>query len=132
MAYFPPGSCLFWGNQTIGALPDARFLTPGSTTSSAVLVSIGAYLLPKAGSLRALGIRHNTAVGNGNVVTYRVLINGVATGILVTLATGAIVSGMDLVNTRAVSAGDVIEVTATKLVDIANGGINVMATLEYL
>lgn len=132
MAYFPPGSCLFWGNQTIGALPDTRFLTPGSTVTSAALVSVCAYLLPKDGSLRALGVRHNTAVGNGNVVTYRVLINGVATTLTTTVATGAIVSGTDLVNTRAVVAGDVIEVTATKLVDIANGGINVMVTLEYL
>ena len=88
--------------------------------------------MPRAGTLRRFFVRHNTATGNGNNVVYTVMVNGVATAITVTLATGAIGQASDLVNTVAVAQGDRVSIRATKAVTIANGAINVQTSLEIL
>lgn len=132
MAYFPPGSCMVFGNGAIAATADVRFITPGFTAATAALTSSASFALPKTGSLRNLTARHTAANGNGNSVVYDVLINGVATGLQVTLATGAIGSVIDAVNTFAVVAGDFIEITATKALAIGSGSIGSLVAVEYI
>jgi hypothetical protein len=131
----PPGpsgesiGLLFWGNDTITAAADMRYLSPGSD-GTASLTNVEQIPLPRAGTLRRLFARHNSAGGNGNSVVYTVLVNGVATVLTVTLATGAIGQASDLVNTVAVAQGDRISLRASKAGVIAGGDINVQATVE--
>jgi hypothetical protein len=76
-------------------------------------------------------VRHASAVGNGNSIVYTVLINGVASTITVTLASGAIATGTDLVNTAAVVAGDLITLRAVKAVAIGDGAVIPSVILEF-
>ena len=132
MSYFPPGSCMVWGNGAIAATADVRFITPGFTAATAALTSSGAFALPKAGTLRNLTARHNSANGNGAAIVYDVLINGAPSGLQVSLATAAIGSAIDAVNTVAVVAGDIIEITGTKAVSIGSGSIGSLVGVEYI
>jgi hypothetical protein len=86
--------------------------------------------MPRAGLLRNFGIRHNTPAGNGNAVVYTVRQNGVATALSVSLiSTGS--DGFDLANSVSFAAGDLVDIEVTKAADIANGVLNVVASLEY-
>jgi hypothetical protein len=121
---------LTWGDDSIAAAADTRYLTPGrgataSTTDTRQMPS------PRAGTLRNLYVRHNSAAGNGNSVVYTVMINGVATGITVTLASAAAGQASDLVNTAAVVQGDRISLRATKALSIGAGGQDVQVGLEF-
>ncbi len=86
--------------------------------------------MPRAGIIRNLGIRHTTVNGNGNTVVYAVLVNGVLSGLSVTLATGAIGQAFDLVNTAVVAAGARLSLRAVKALTIGNN-VAVQASLEF-
>ena len=108
-----------------------HYLTPGYDAGVAPTTIIN-MAVPRAGTLQKFYIHHNTANGNGNGVTYTVIKNGVATAITVTLASGAIGTGSDTVNTVAVVAGDLIAIQVTKALSITNGNLDVTATLEVV
>jgi len=55
--------------------------------------------------------RHNTAGGSGPVATYTLLVNGVATALVVSVPTGAVGQASDLVDTVAIAAGDVLSLS---------------------
>jgi hypothetical protein len=124
------GAVLFWGVDSIAAAADSRFLSPGYQFATAPLADNMQMPMPRAGVLRRLHVRHNAAGGNGVAVTYTVLVNGIATAIVVVLATGAIGQASDLVNAVAVVIGDRVSVRATKPASIGGGNINVSATVE--
>jgi hypothetical protein len=124
------GAILFWGVDTIGAAADSRFLPPGHDNGLAVTTNIYRMVMPRAAVLRNLFVRHNSAGGNGNGVTYTVLVNGVATALTVTLATGAVGQAGDTTHSVAVVQGDTISLRATKALVIAAGNLDLMATLE--
>lgn len=122
---------LTWGNANVGAAADTRFLSPGRDNSAvALVVDVTQIPAPRAGTLRRLYVRHNTAGGNGNSVVYTVLINGAATGITVTIPSGAVGQVADLVNTAAVVAGDRISLQLAKALGLAGGGVDAQASLE--
>jgi hypothetical protein len=77
-------------------------------------------------------VQHNAAAGNGANVVYTVWLNGAPTAMTVTLATGAIGQGSDLVNTVAVVQGDRVALAATKAATIAGGGLVVDVTMELV
>jgi hypothetical protein len=81
--------------------------------------------------LRNLFVRHNRAVGNGNSVVYTVMLNGVATLLTVTLATGAAGQVSDLVNTVVVAQGDRLGFQLSKAAALGNGGLDVQADMEF-
>lgn len=124
-------SLLQWGNTSIAAAADTRFLSPGFTAQTAQIVSIAAFRATRNGSLRNFRVRHNSAVGNGNSVVYDVRLNGAPQGLGLSLATGAIGDASDLVTAIAVVAGDLIEVTATKALSIGAGGQDVVFVCSY-
>jgi hypothetical protein len=93
--------------------------------------AINAMVLPHAGTIRNLYVRHNAAGGTGPVVNYFVLINGVVSALTVTLATGAVGQASNTVNILAVNAGDRIELQAVKPAAIGGGDIDVQVTVEY-
>jgi hypothetical protein len=131
----PPGpqgesiGLLFWGNDTVAAAADTRYLSPGRD-GTAPLVDFAQMPLPRAGTLRRLFVRHNAAGGNGNAVVYTVLVNGIATALTVTLATGAVGQVSDLINAVAGAQGDRVSLRASKAAVIAGGNIDVQATVE--
>jgi hypothetical protein len=120
---------LTWGNDTLLAAADTRFLTPGRG-GTAVTIDINQIPAPRAGVLKNFFVRHNSAGGNGNSVVYTVFVNGVATAITVTLVTGAVGQASDTVNTVVVAQGDRISIQATKAVGIGDGTIDVQSGLE--
>jgi hypothetical protein len=120
---------LFWGTDTAGAAAATRYISPGRG-GVATLTDVYQEPAPRAGTLRNLFVRHNSAGGGvGNTITYTVLVNGVATAIVVVLATGAIGQASNLVSTVAVAQGDRISLSATHGV-IAGSSIDLQATLE--
>ncbi len=126
----PPGAgaVLFWGNDSIAAAADTRFLTPGHG-GVAPLTNLARVPIPRAGTLRNLVVRHNSPAGNGGVVTYLVRVNGVATPITIGLATGAVGVASDIVNSFAVVLGDDVSISAMKP-NLGSGGIDVEVALE--
>jgi hypothetical protein len=127
------GGTLTWGDGNLGSSADTRLLHPSyNALSTATTVGNAVeWVAPRAGTLRNLFVRHNTANGNGNNVVYTVFKNGVATAITVTLATGAIGQASDLVNTVALAQGDVVNITAVKAATIANGNLQSIAVMEF-
>lgn len=119
-----------WGDDSIAAGADTRYLTPGDGATAITTSTTYDLPLPRAGTVRNLFVRHNAAVGNGNSVVYTVMKNGVATAVTVTLATGAVGQVSDLVNSVAFAQGDRITLQAVKAASIANGGIDVEASVE--
>jgi hypothetical protein len=104
-------------------------LDPGFSEALAHLTPTS-LVAPRAGTLKNLFVRHNDAVGNGNRVTYRVLVNGALTGISATVGTGAIDVGSDTTNTFAVAQGDIIDIKVMKDSFIFNGRVRATATIE--
>lgn len=124
------GSALFWGVDNIGASADARFIPPGRANGLATTTDVYAEPLPRAGTLRNLFVRHNSAGGNGNSVVYTVLVNGVATLITVSRATGVVGQSSDLVNGFAAAQGDRVTIRATKAAAIGGGNLDIQIMLE--
>lgn len=127
----PVGTILVWGNDSVAAPADTRFLDPGRK-GTASTTDISRFALTRAGTLRNFFVRHNTPAGDGDTITYTVMVNGAATAITVTQASNVTAQVSDLVNTVAVVQGDFISIRAVKNADITNGAINVQATLELV
>ena len=86
--------------------------------------------LIRAGTLKTMRVRHTTAgVGAANL-TYTLLINGTPTALSVTMAANT-QDGSDLVNTVAVSAGDLATMRVTKAASISSSPDNLTVTVEY-
>jgi hypothetical protein len=127
------GGTLTWGDGNLGSSADTRLLHPSyNALSTATTVGNAVeWVAPRGGTLRNMFVRHNTANGNGTNVVYTVFVNGVATAITVTLATGAIGQASDLVNSVVIVQGDVVNITAVKAVSIANGNLQSIAVMEF-
>jgi hypothetical protein len=124
------GSMLIWGVDNVGSASDTRFIPPGRANGLATTSSVYQFAMARAGTLRNLYVRHNSAGGNGNNVVYTVMVNGVATLITATKATGAIGTVSDLVNGFAAAQGDLVAIRATKAVAVGGGNIDVQVSLE--
>src|SRR5258706_16000295 len=121
---------LVWGNENIGAHAEVRFLSPGHDFGFAIKTDSVQYPAPFAMVLRDLLVRHNTANGNGQNIVYALMVNGVATAVTVTLATGAVVQASDLANSVTIAQGDRVSIRASKAANVANGAVDVQATLK--
>lgn len=121
-------SYLQWGNNNISATTTTRFLTPGYGDVTAQTTTTQ-QVVPTDGVLRNFRVKQNSPSGNGNSSVYTVRVNGVATSIVVTLASTAM-EGSDVVNTAAVSAGDKVDVRVTKAVTIGSSPTDIAASLE--
>jgi predicted transcriptional regulator len=74
-------------------------------------------------------VRQNNPAGNGNLIVYTVLVNGVATALAVSMASTAL-DGANLVSTAVVVAGDLLALRVTKAVQVGASPINDIVTLE--
>lgn len=125
-------SVLTFGADSISAGADTRFIPPGFDSATAPTASVGAYRAPRSGTMQNMRVRHNAANGNGNSIDYTLRINSVNTLMTATLASGAIGDASDLVNTVAVAAGDLIDVTAVKPLSIGSGNQDTMISMELV
>ena len=133
MSYTPPSgksSILTFGADSIAAAADTRFLPPGFIDGTASTVNEARYVVPRAGTLQRMYVRHNAANGNGNSVVYTVRVNGAPTALTASLASGAIGQASNLVSSVAVVAGDIVDVTAVKALSIGAGNQDSIVSLE--
>jgi hypothetical protein len=133
-ALYPPaaagaGAVLSWGNNSVAATTTTRFLSPWYEDALAQTAAIQ-WRVPRAGTLRNLRVRHNITAGNGNLIVYTVRVNGVATLLLVSLASTA-ADGSDLVNAVVVAAGDLVDVVVTKAASVGTSPNDIVADLEF-
>lgn len=125
------GSVLIFGADSVGASGgETRFLYPGYNGQLAKPTSFG-LLAPRNGTLRGLHVRHNDDVGNGSPVVYTVRINGADTLLSCSVDTGAFGTGSDTANSVLVTAGQLIEVSASKAAALGNGAVQPVASMQY-
>lgn len=126
----PATGTFTWGNSSIATSTATRYLSPGFDSSLAGTTTEKAFRLPRAGTLRNLRIRANTAgVGAANL-TYRVRLNATNTSIVATMAANT-QDGSDLSNTAAVVAGDLISISVAKASSITTSPVDVVVSLEF-
>jgi hypothetical protein len=125
------GSVLFWGVSSFPA-NKTTYLPPGRIDNSPPLTSVYRMRMPRAGTLRNLFARHNSA-GTGGTITYTVFVNNVATAIVIALMSAAVASptpggSQDTVHSFVVVQGDDVAIQATTIGSI--GTVDTMVTLE--
>ena len=123
-----PGSVLFWGAATVATTAVTRFLPPGYIAAVAPTTTV-ILSCPRAGVLRNLFVRYRVASVGATPVVYTVLLNGVATALLVSMP-AATLSGSDLVNTVTVAQGDTLEIRVTKAAAITTTPTDIIVTAE--
>lgn len=133
------GSVLVWGNDNVAAAADSRSLNFGSERNTASIVGSqpgggteSAWRAPRPGLVRNMRVRHNAAVGNGNSVVYTLTLNGVATALTASLASGALGDATDLVNVVIVLTGDLATMVASKALGLGAGGVSATVSTEFV
>jgi hypothetical protein len=119
---------LMWGNSLVSATTTTRYLNPAFADATAGTTAIS-FRMPFACTLRNFYIRQNIGAGNGNNIVYTLLKNGVATALVVTIASTAN-DANDLVNTVVVAAGDRLDIEITKALSIGTSPGDILATME--
>lgn len=121
---------LLFGNDSVGADVNARFLDPGYGNNSTAPTSGISSAAPRAGTLRNLFVQHHAALASPNTVRYTVQVNGVDTPITAVLAVNAIGSTSDVAHTHAVARGDRITIKVTKSGPVSGGSLKAVANVE--
>jgi len=120
---------LLFGAGTLTNTTQTRFLFPGYDDSTAQTDAIQ-IAAPRAGTLRALRVRHNKLGGSPNTVVYTVRINGAPSILTAAVASNA-AAGSDLVNSVVVAAGDLIDIQASKAANITGSLRDIVATVDF-
>jgi hypothetical protein len=115
-----------WGNQTISPTTTVRWLDPSYNATSAGIVAI-VFATPIGGTVKNMRVTQ-VGGGNGNLVNFTLFVNGVATALVVTMASTAVL-GTNLINSAVVVAGDLLELRVTKAINIGAGPTQVIATM---
>jgi hypothetical protein len=125
-------SVFVFGNSATGASTAVRYLTQGYSTGSAPLAAgrIDS-LATRPGTLRRLTVKHGDA-GAGATMTYTVQVNGVDTGITVSMLASNTSVQIDASNLAAVVAGDEIGVKIEKSIAMGGGPGRIRASLEFV
>jgi hypothetical protein len=133
------GSILVWGNDNVAAAADSRSLNFGSERNTASVVGSqpgggteSAWRAPRPGIVRNMRVRHNAAVGNGNPVVYTLTLNGVATTLTASLASGALGDASNLVAVVIVITNDLVTMVASKALSIGAGGVSATVAAELV
>ena len=106
-----PSELIFGAGRVLKTTTD-RYLYP-SYDNGVAQTTVISRVMSTSGTFRNMRVRHNTVGTSTQNIVYTLRINGVATGITVTLAANA-TSGADTVNTAVFSAGDYVDLIATK------------------
>ena len=125
----PASGMVLWGNSGIGTSTTSRYLSPGYTDAIAPTSSIQ-MRVPKAGTIKNLYVRQNTAGVGGVNLTYTVRKNGTNQTLAVTLLATAN-DANDTTHTFSVAAGDLIDIVVTKAGTITTSPADIIASVEY-
>ena len=87
--------------------------------------------LPRAGTIRNLFVQHNDPVGDGDPVVYTLWLNGVATALAISLASNAAGPVGNVAVDVPVLLGDIISVRASRVADIDDGALEIVATMRF-
>jgi hypothetical protein len=120
---------LTFGDSSLAAGADTRFLDPSYQAGGTAGIVIVEQCVTRAGTLKNLVVRVQTGGGLGNT-TYTVMVNGVATAITVTVANPTPGQQIDIVNSVAVLQGDRVAIRAVKNNAGGAPGIRCIASLE--
>lgn len=123
------GGPIIWGASSSTTTTAARYLRANGLNSTTGTNTLDRIVLPRAGTIRRLYVRHGT-VGIGGSVTYTLMKGGVATALEVTL-NASDVAGNDLVNTVSVVAGDTLAMRQTKAAAITSSPTQITIAAEY-
>lgn len=118
---------LHFGSRLITPTARTRYLTPGYSPTVADVETINELTIPATGTLSALYVRHNVA-GVGGLITYTVMVNGVATSLAVGMLASA-TTGQNTTTNISVMAGQRVAVRVTKSA-LTSGPRNVHVTME--
>lgn len=119
---------LTWGDDSIATSMTTRYLTPGFDDGQAETTET-AFRIPFACTLKNLRIRARVAGSGAATLTYTLVVNGTPSSLTVSMSNTS-QDGSDLVNTVAVSAGDLISIRVTKSASLSSSPDDVMASLE--
>jgi hypothetical protein len=126
---------LLFGDGNIGggtASPPAapHFLDPGYSGSATAPTTEVKMVVPYAGTLRNLFIKHNAPTGaTTETLTYTVRVNGADTALVVTLGPDD-AEASNTVDSVAVAQGDDVSIKIGRSASIGTGNIEAVATLE--
>jgi hypothetical protein len=135
------GTIISFANDNIGGGAFTRYISPWNGGNSSVAASGAAglaelqYPLARGGTLRNLIVRHDAGPippPPSVLITYTLLVNGVATALTVTLAATAGAQAIDLVNSVVVVQGDLVALEAVKTGVVAPPLIFVRAGVELV
>ena len=120
---------LLWGNGNVAATTTTRYLEPGYDASQAppAPVQINAV---RDGVIRNLFIRQNSPAGNGSPIVYTLRVNGVPTGLTVTVNSD-VVAGSNLSVEVGVLQGDLLDIEVTKAGSVGSSPSDIVATAEF-
>jgi len=125
------GAILYWGIDNIGGGTAIRYMSPGHDFAVAPLTDTMQIPLPRGGTMRNFIVYHNDPVGDPtNMVTYTVLVDGVATALTVTLAANAAGPVIDAVNTVAVGSTQRVSVSLQRSSSMGTSMIDPQASVE--
>jgi len=118
-----------WGANNVFANTVTRYLFPMFDNGAAQTspVQVPAF---RAGTIKNMRVMHNAPAGNGNDIVYTLRVAGAASALTVTLASD-VSQGSNLVNTVAVTAGQLLDVEVTKAAAIGASPIDVVLIVEY-
>jgi len=124
---------LTWAAIEVVRAPQTRyFFAPGfaENTSTDRPLPI---IIPFDGTLRGLFARHGAIDTDGNPVTYTVLVNGVATSLVVAVATDVLgATGRNVDVSVSVAAGDLVLLAAQKDVTTTTSFLDVTVCLGFI
>ena len=124
------GGFFMFGASQVFSSTTTRYLFPSYSDSGANTSAVQIEIPSGVADFNAIRmtVRHNAPQGNGNDIVYTLRINGVATGLAVTLASTA-TSGNDT-GSETISAGDVIDVEVTKAAGLNNSPDDIVCLIE--
>lgn len=123
-----PSTIMGWGAEDINTTTTARYLFPWYGARAA-LTTTRDIRIPFAGTLKNLRVRQNVAGTGAATITYTVDVNAVGSALAVAMS-NTVQDGSDLVNTVAVSAGDLLTIRVTKSAAITTSPTGIIASLE--
>lgn len=129
------GGTFQWGANNIGSAAGTSYLPRGFFNGVVSPGPLYTFLATRDGTLKNLFVHTNSNAGNGQVVTYRLQINGAAplpTDLLVPLATGMGGDASNTVTEIDVLQGDRIDFRLDKPAAIGSGGVQVSANCDFV
>lgn len=130
----PSKGIMMFGCSTLRAGTNTDYLNPGGVSLSASTSDNRKAPCPSNGTIRNLNIIHNSigTVSAPADITYTILVNGIATSIIVNASATSTSTTSNIVNRAVVVAGDQISIKADIPANVTNAPDRISATFEIV